>query len=354
MGKPKVSVTGELECDADGFPLIFKMACASPVVSHARKLRNLLTGKPEYVPQLNVWPCGKCAGCLAKRRTEWALRAEREEADFARRGLFSSLLTLTLKPEAYAEHGDAPNLRWIQLFLKRLRKAYGQPLRYLATSERGDNGTQRVHYHLQMFGLDPFQAKQLVERCWPFGFVDIRLDKRPGYVTKYLGKQWANGEKHLFLMSRRPGIGAAWADAWADRPELKAWVARFGDVPGALEQGKPGGVMRKKPLGSYNRARIRKACGLPNRTNGPIDIAGKNQRREELERIERKHLNLAQVVKDQKRVDDAIAREKGPRSTWASLAARYSPRELLAAAPHLDGGVQFVPANPAKHQRSRS
>lgn len=154
-------------------------------------------GKPVTIP------CGQCIGCRIDRSREWANRCLMELESHPEGGYF---LTLTyndmhLPWSWYADPytGEAqPSLtldrRDVQLFIKRLRRATGQSLRYFGCGEYGPR-TMRPHYHLIIFGLvlddlEPLPGRssqgytyyrsKLVEDCWSFGMRDqYRHDVSP-------------------------------------------------------------------------------------------------------------------------------------------------------------------------------
>ena len=106
-------------------------------------------------------PCGKCEGCRIARSREWANRCmmELEYHDSA------YFLTLTYDEEHVPRHwyadpetGEAMQSlslekRHMQLFWKRLRKAFPDDhIRYFMCGEYGST-TFRPHYHAIVFGL---------------------------------------------------------------------------------------------------------------------------------------------------------------------------------------------------------
>lgn len=125
----------------------------------------------------------------------------------------SWFVTLTYRPECLPPGGNLVP-RDAQLWLKRLRKAAGRPLRFFLVGEYGTKSA-RPHYHAVIFGLE---YPKLIEDTWPHGFVQVG-PLQPGgavyvagYVTKKLTKPDApglNGRVPEFArMSLKPGIGA--------------------------------------------------------------------------------------------------------------------------------------------------
>ncbi len=209
-------------------------------------------------------PCGKCIGCRLDYSREWAnrLMLELQYHDSA------YFVTLTYNPEHVPksyypdpETGEAHESltlckRDVQLFMKRLRKAFpDDKIRFYLCGEYGSQ-TFRPHYHAIIFGLHltdgyiwrynreegknfVYYRSPALERCWsvkdddgvfrPIGnveYADVCWDTC-AYTARYVTKK-LNGEAGEFyeefrlvppfsLMSRKPGIGR---DYYNDHPEL--------------------------------------------------------------------------------------------------------------------------------------
>lgn len=142
----------------------------------------------------------------------------------------------------------------IQLFLKRLRKAISPTkIRFFAVGEYGEK-FGRPHYHLIIFGLKWCPDNMaIIRNCWSFGFCyfgSVTLDSAR-YVACYVQKKLTGKASAIYkqkglqpefaLMSRRPGLGASFADKYRDMLfRNRFWT----------EQGK------KLPIPRYMRARI--------------------------------------------------------------------------------------------------
>lgn len=192
-------------------------------------------------------PCGRCTGCRADRAEGWAVRIMHEAQLYQA----NAFVTLTFSdehlPPDYGVH-----VRDVQLFMKRLRKAHGSGIRFYACGEYGDLNL-RPHYHLILFNHD-FADKKLhssnngnrlyvsdtLSNLWSFGHAttgDVTYQSA-GYVARYAMKK-QTGERaashyrrvhpitgiahqvrpEFTVMSRRPGVGAAWlkkfkGDVW--------------------------------------------------------------------------------------------------------------------------------------------
>lgn len=185
-------------------------------------------------------PCGKCIGCRLEKARQWGMRCMHEKRMHAR----SCFVTLTYN-DNYLPEGGTLVLRDLQLFMKRLRKARSEKIRFFAGGEYGDeNG--RPHYHLLLFGCDfpdmrhvgrnyrgdPTFASAELESLWFQGFNtigDITFDSAV-YCAKYALKK-VNGDMaashyefidedgimydrkpEFAVMSRNPGIGMPYYD----------------------------------------------------------------------------------------------------------------------------------------------
>lgn len=205
------------------------MPCAFPLKGWKAKaggitfsLSNAYTDLPVEVP------CGQCMLCRIARRDEWATRCV-HEAQLHEQSCF---LTLT-----YRDNPLSLDKSELQKFFKRLRKKVGK-VRYFACGEYGEK-TSRPHYHALIFGWSPddvidvgdgTQVSQSLEDIWTHGNCRVGAVSfaSAGYVAKYClkGKRTeslifdpATGEAkkvapEFSTMSRRPGIGAAWADKY--------------------------------------------------------------------------------------------------------------------------------------------
>jgi len=100
---------------------------------------------PPIGAETGYLPCGNCLGCKAARATSWAYRCMHEASLYEH----NRFITLTYDNEHLPEHGWL-NLRDVQLWMKRLRKAIPTKLRYFLTGEYGAI-TSRPHYHAFLF-----------------------------------------------------------------------------------------------------------------------------------------------------------------------------------------------------------
>jgi len=144
-------------------------------------------------------PCGKCVGCRLERSRQWAVRCM-HEAQLHDRNCF---ITLTYD-EAHVPAGFSLRYRDFQLFMKKLRKFAGHPVRFFMCGEYGGEHS-RPHFHACLFGFDfpdKVQFKRVgggaviyrssvLERLWLQGFSTIGAVtfESAAYVARYVMKK---------------------------------------------------------------------------------------------------------------------------------------------------------------------
>lgn len=175
---------------------------------------------PYGEPYLDV-PCGKCEACLVRRTNEWSFRLFQEKK-YSKSCYFVTLTYDELNVPRNPVNGDLMlNKRDCQLFIKRLRKRFGNGIRYFLCSEYGEN-FGRPHYHMLLFNmpidesLPDWKAILSLELygIWNKGNIQIdeAVDGRVIYCAKYMlssldNDAWLTRPKPFILSSRRPGIG---------------------------------------------------------------------------------------------------------------------------------------------------
>lgn len=166
---------------------------------------------------VEMWvACRKCKNCLQRRAAMWRLRAIAEWRLSAR----TWLATMTLRPDAYVmllssarRRLDRGGTDWdglpehekfcelekegfsnVQLWLKRLRKNTGSPIKYLSVTEAHKSGLPHWHLLIHEQREDkPIRHKSL-SGSWHLGFDDYRLiadAKAAAYASKYLSKTFS-------------------------------------------------------------------------------------------------------------------------------------------------------------------
>lgn len=217
------------------------MTCYSPMTLYpSKKGINPETGKipltgykQSTMKNGQRVPCGKCIGCHLEWSRQWAVRcmAEKQTQEF------SEFITLTYRDDALvygkAEHGTLVP-RDLELFWKRLRKAYGDGIRYFACGEYGDK-SNRPHYHAIVYGCDikdkkyqytkngsQLYSSDTLDNIWTHGSCiigDVTFES-VAYVARYILKKAEGKTRHYYesngiepefvRMSRRPGLGLEW------------------------------------------------------------------------------------------------------------------------------------------------
>lgn len=216
------------------------MGYRSKSVNPDTKKRNIVFNRNQgLVDQKVQVPCGQCIGCRLERSRQWAIRCLKEAKMYEA----NCFITLTYDDEHLPENGSLV-LEDFQKFMKRLRKKFGEGIRFFHCGEYGDR-YGRPHYHACIFNLD-FKDKKLlrVERdqkyyiseslseLWDKGhhiIGDVTFDSA-AYVARYITKK-QNGvnatkaycevnketgeiiqikKPEYTTMSRRPGIGTKW------------------------------------------------------------------------------------------------------------------------------------------------
>lgn len=200
--------------------------------SGLRKRNITFNPRYGYVDTAFKIPCGKCAECRAKVKSDWSNRIVMESKLHEK----NAFVTLTYAPQ-YLPRNEVglPTLvkRDLQLFLKRLRKELSKKdifIRYYAVGEYGAK-KQRPHYHLVIFGYD-FPDKKpwkrngrfldyvsgLIAKTWTCGYHTVNkwndsfCNYIAGYVTKKIDSDkqdfaFRGIEPEFHVMSRRRGLG---------------------------------------------------------------------------------------------------------------------------------------------------
>jgi len=185
--------------------------------------------------------CGQCIGCRLDRSRQWAVRIM-NEAQLHENSVF---VTLTYSPENLPP-GATLRKRDFQLFMKRLRKHYGQPVRYFHCGEYGEQ-LRRPHYHAVLFGVhfddqellkttpagNKLYRSETLDRLWGHGHASVGAltFESAAYTARYILKKvlGESAEKHYqrvelstgeiiqlepeyVTMSLKPGIGSTWYD----------------------------------------------------------------------------------------------------------------------------------------------
>ena len=176
-------------------------------------------------------PCGTCIGCKLERARQWSVRCMHEVKLWPD----SCFVTLTYDDSSLPTNYSLVPERFV-LFMKRLRKAKGPGVRFFHCGEYGDV-TDRPHHHALLFncafpdrvfhsggsdGSPRLYTSERLDSLWGYGHCTIGEAnfESAGYIARYTLKKvvgsgadlYYNGRVPEYLtMSRRPGIGSAWA-----------------------------------------------------------------------------------------------------------------------------------------------
>jgi hypothetical protein len=209
----------------------------------------------------------------------------------------SCFVTLTYNEENKPKYGFL-NKEHLQKYIRSLRKKNPKrDIRYFAVGEYGDK-SGRPHYHLCLFGISDQtkEGKKDITNSWrkirsqfkcykpgyirDRGFVQIgTLTKDSaqyvaGYVQKKLTNKndpyaaWKLGQcpPEFAIMSKKPGIGAKFADAYASKllkneHGWKILEKTNGDSPDKMFIGS-----KQYPIDRYLKNRIRQEYGISEET----------------------------------------------------------------------------------------
>lgn len=222
-------------------------------------------------------PCGQCIGCRIDKSREWANRMMLE-LPYSTSAYF---VTLTYNDEnlprrlyrsqEYEDEWSGEILesysldkRDLQLFNKRLRKRYGNGIRFYAAGEYGSKSL-RPHYHAIYFNLPlsdlvPFKRSSegfmyyrsaTLEKLWKKGFVMVTdvTWQTCAYVARYVTKKrtgkdsefynYFNIEPEFSIMSRKPGLGRMWFDEHG-KDAYETYIISFSTKEGSIRFRPPG------------------------------------------------------------------------------------------------------------------
>lgn len=251
------------------------MACYHPLQAwysrvgvHAGSGKRIVVFKPDLgdPETAMLLPCGHCIGCRLEKSRQWAIRCL-HEASLHENNCF---VTLTYSDENLRHVVDRntgellPTLykRDFTLFMKRLRKRFGNGIRFFMCGEYGEKFF-RPHYHAILFNHD-FSDKQLfkvnhriplyvsdaLRELWPYGFSTVGnvTFESAAYVARYVTKKitgdiaddhYCGRIPEFVNCSRRPGIARRWYEKYRDnvydndmlvvRDSLKARPPRYYD-----------------------------------------------------------------------------------------------------------------------------
>lgn len=180
-------------------------------------------------------PCGKCIGCRLEYSRQWAIRCVHEASLWED----NCFLTLTYSDENLPENGSLSKGQGsdFQLFMKRLRKKFGEGIRFFQCGEYGEQNF-RPHHHACLFNFDfpdkvlwsnrlgnRLYTSEILNSIWGHGYCIIGevTFESAAYVARYITKKiygdrateyYDNRIPEYITMSRRPGIGSGWIEKY--------------------------------------------------------------------------------------------------------------------------------------------
>ena len=180
------------------------MPCYSPVQAWrgpvtASGKRAIVFKRPSQVFGKGLeLPCGGCIGCRMERVRQWSLRCVHESRLYRD----NCFLTLTYSDDNLPANGSLMPEHFT-LFMKRLRFAYGEGIRFFMCGEYGEK-LGRPHYHACLFNFD-FPDKELhtiskgnrvyksqaLEKLWGLGhcWIGSVTPQSAAYVAGYVMKK---------------------------------------------------------------------------------------------------------------------------------------------------------------------
>ncbi len=204
------------------------------------KFQKLICQRPYFSVLHNaVFPCGKCVLCRSRRARQWTHRLSLEATDWRR--VCHTTLTYAARDDGYDMNF---NYSHVQLFMKKFRKfldsiGYGK-IKFFCAGERGENGTQRVHFHVLLFGVDS-AMRDVIRQKWEHGFVKLRtvdsargMRKVSAYVSQYVLKKIGDKKDGMQHCSRGIGLKAC---IRLFKETFLAHYQKFGDFQPIVWQG---------------------------------------------------------------------------------------------------------------------
>lgn len=223
------------------------MACSNPTLLTRYMIPKYLRSSPYWLSndRLSI-PCRTCLNCRVDNRNQWSDRCKWEY----KKRLTASFVTLTYddihivdklirspvdnKLNANLDYYDMRKFIWrLRDYIKNHKELHGvlcQPdFSYLYVGEYGENGNvfDRPHFHVLFFGLDFAFMRNILNKCWKQGFIDVLplLDGGINYVLKYMDKQ-VFGElaelkydNHLLNRPKRCTSMSFGADLYTDKAQ---------------------------------------------------------------------------------------------------------------------------------------
>lgn len=170
--------------------------------------------------------CGNCIECRKQKANWWRVRLERELEAKQQQGVF---VTLTFSPESiekltkqcindYENKEEFEKLtdnekyniiakKAVKLFRERWRKRFKKSIHHWLITERGHEGTQRLHLHGILFTNE---KKETISDIWNYGWIyngTYCNKKTINYIVKYVTKLDNVHKNYKQIICASPGIG---------------------------------------------------------------------------------------------------------------------------------------------------
>lgn len=161
--------------------------------------------------------CGKCYECRRQSGRAWQIRMC-EELKSEPNAIF---ITLTLSDDSFRELETAARSKdentvakvAIRRFLERIRKETGKSMRHWFITEKGHEGTKRLHLHGICWGKG---TRELVKNHWKYGHIfigDYVDESTMNYITKYMTKKDEDNDGFVGKVFCSAGIGKGYIDS---------------------------------------------------------------------------------------------------------------------------------------------
>lgn len=137
--------------------------------------------------------CGHCIECRKKKAREWQIRLTEE----IKNDTSGKFVTLTFNEDALAKlRKDADTKETednttatlaVRRFLERWRKKYKKSIKHWLITEKGHQGSERIHLHGFLFTNEVND----IEKIWQYGYVFVGKyvsNQTINYITKYVTK----------------------------------------------------------------------------------------------------------------------------------------------------------------------
>lgn len=171
--------------------------------------------------------CGECIECRRQKANAWRVRVAEE----LRRRKQAKFVTLTFSEEKLNEMKE-----WTQcedenkiataamrLFLERWRKKFKHSLRHWCVTEKGQEGTERIHLHGIFFRNENtteeeweyISDNEKLQSIWQYGITDVGYmcnQQTVNYLVKYILKPDPKHEDFKTKILASAGIGQGWTE----------------------------------------------------------------------------------------------------------------------------------------------